>query len=80
MNLPALDEHQIADILEKGAVHSGTPFETGMAGAVAADLCEVGRCRAFDVQLTVRAIVDLKVGALRRYRRSGGPTPCRTPG
>jgi HEAT repeat protein len=73
MSLPPLDEHQVADILEKGAVHSGTPFESGMAGAVAADLCDQGRrCRAFDLQLTVRAIADLKIGALRRYRRSGG--------
>ncbi len=72
MTLPPLDEHQVSDILEKGAVHSGTPFEAGLAGAVAADLCEEKRSRGFDLQLTVRAIIDLRIGALRRYRRSGG--------
>ena len=54
-------------------MQSGTPFESGLAAAVAADLAEDGPCRAFDLQLAARAIVDLRLASLRRYRRSGGP-------
>jgi HEAT repeat protein len=32
-----------------------------------------GPCRPFDLQLAARAIVDLRLASLRRYRRSGGP-------
>ncbi|HEY7370701.1 MAG TPA: ATP-binding protein, partial [Polyangia bacterium] len=71
--LPPLGGAAIADILERSAVQSGTPFETGLAGAVAADLVRDGPCRAFELQLAVRAIVDLRLASLRRYRRSGGP-------
>ena len=35
--------------------------------------CRDGPCRPFDLQLVVRAIVDLRLASLRRYRRSGGP-------
>jgi HEAT repeat protein len=70
--LPRFKEAQAADILERGAVQSGTPFEKGLAAAVAADLCRDGPCRAIDLQWVVRAIVDLRLGSLRRYRRSGG--------
>ncbi len=70
--LPRLPEARVADILERSAVQSGTPFEPGLAAAVAADLCRAGPCRAIDLQITARAIADLRLGSLRRYRRSGG--------
>jgi len=70
--LPRLPEARVADILERSAVQSGTPFENGLAAAVAADLCRTGPCRAIDLQITARAIADLRLGSLRRYRRSGG--------
>ncbi len=70
--LPLFKEAQVADILERSAVQSGTPFEKGLAAAVAADLCHDGSCRAIDLQLVARAITDLRLGSVRRYRRSGG--------
>jgi len=70
--LPRLPQARVADILERSAVQSGTPFESGLAAAVAADLCRAGPCRAIDLQITARAIADLRLGSLRRYRRSGG--------
>src|SRR5579871_4194174 len=70
--LPRLPEARVADILERSAVQSGTPFENGLAAAVAADLCRAGPCRAIDLQVIARAIADLRLGSLRRYRRSGG--------
>ncbi|HTB58367.1 MAG TPA: HEAT repeat domain-containing protein, partial [Polyangia bacterium] len=70
--LPRLPEARVADILERSAVQSGTPFENGLAAVVAADLCRAGPCRAIDLQITARAIADLRLGSLRRYRRSGG--------
>ena len=70
--LPRLPEARVADILERSAVQSGTPFENGLAAAVGADLCRNGPCRAIDLQITARAIADLRLGSLRRYRRSGG--------
>ena len=73
MTLPSLTEAVIADIIERSAVQSGTPFEAGLAAAVAADLVRNGPCRPFDLQLAARAIVDLRLASLRRYRRSGGP-------
>src|SRR5262245_23347865 len=73
MTLAPLGEAAVAEILERTAVQSGTPFEAGLAAAVAADLVRDGPCRAFDLQLTARAIVDLRLASLRRYRRSGGP-------
>ena len=71
--LPRLPEAIVADILERSAVQSGTPFETGLAAAVAADLTREAPCRPLDMQLVARAIVDLRIASLRRYRRSGGP-------
>ena len=73
VTLPPLGEAQVADVLEKSAVQSGTPFQTGLATAVATGLCRDGPCRGIDLQLVVRAILDLRLGSLRRYRRSGGP-------
>src|SRR3954468_21308494 len=73
MTLAPLGEGAVADIIERGAVQSGTSFESGLAVAVAADLVKAGPCRPFDVQLVIRAIVDLRLASLRRYRRSGGP-------
>jgi HEAT repeat protein len=70
--LPRLLAARVADILERSAVQSGTPFETGLPAAVAADLCREGPCRAIDLQIAARAIADLRLGSLRRYRRSGG--------
>ncbi len=70
--LPLFKETQVADILERSAVQSGTPFEKGLAAAVAADLCRDGLCRAIDLQLVARAVADLRLGSVRRYRRSGG--------
>ncbi len=70
--LPSFKEAPAADILERSAVQSGTPFENGLAAAVAADLCRGGSCRAIDLQLVARAIIDLRLGTVRRYRRSGG--------
>ncbi|HVY41307.1 MAG TPA: HEAT repeat domain-containing protein [Polyangia bacterium] len=70
--LPKLSEAKTAEILERSAVQSGTPFESGLAAAVAADLCRDGPCRAIDIQIVARAIADLRLGSLRRYRRSGG--------
>jgi hypothetical protein len=70
--LPLFKEAQVADILERSAVQSGTHFEKGLAAAVAADLCHDGLCRAIDLQLVARAITDLRLGSVRRYRRSGG--------
>ena len=73
MTLTRFGEAVVADIIERTAVQSGTRFETGLAAAVAADLVREGPCRPFDIQLVVRAIVDLRLASLRRYRRSGGP-------
>ena len=73
VTLPRLPEPVVADILERSAVQSGTSFESGLAAAVAADLTREGPCRPLDMQLTARAIVDLRLASLRRYRRSGGP-------
>jgi hypothetical protein len=70
--LPRLPQARVADILERSAVQSGTPFENGLAAAAAADLCRAGPCRAIDLQIMARAIADLRLGSLRRYRRSGG--------
>jgi HEAT repeat protein len=70
--LPKLSEAKTAEILERSAVQSGTAFEKGLAAAVAADLCHDGPCRAIDIQIVARAIADLRLGSLRRYRRSGG--------
>jgi hypothetical protein len=70
--LPRLTEPKVAEILERSAVQSGTAFEKGLAAAVAADLCHDGPCRAIDIQVVARAIADLRLGSLRRYRRSGG--------
>ncbi len=70
--LPRLAEAKVAEILERSAVQSGTAFEKGLAAAVAADLCHDGPCRAIDIQIVARAIADLRLGSLRRYRRSGG--------
>jgi HEAT repeat protein len=72
MTLPPLTEAQCEEILEKNAVQSGTPFESGLASAVATDLTRDGPCRALDLELAARAIVVLRLGSLRRYRRSGG--------
>src|SRR5215471_16372029 len=60
MTLPRLSDAQCADILERTAVQSGTFFETGLATAVAADLCRDGPCRALDLQIAARAIVELR--------------------
>jgi HEAT repeat protein len=68
------DEATVTDILEKSAVQSGTPFQAGLAATVAGDLCKDGPCRGIDLQLVVRAIIDLRLGSMRRYRKSGGPT------
>jgi HEAT repeat protein len=73
MTLAPLPEATIADVIERSAVQSGTTFESGLAAAVAADLARERACRGFDLQLTARAIVDLRLATLRRYRRSGGP-------
>ena len=51
----------------------GRRSRAGLAAAVAADLVRDGPCRPFDLQLAARAIVDLRLASLRRYRRSGGP-------
>ena len=78
MTLPPLTEAAIADIIERSAVQSGTPFEAGLAAAVAADLVRNGPCRPFDLQLAARAIVDLQAGVAaplppqRRPRGSSG--------
>src|SRR6188768_4244878 len=73
LTLARLPEAVVADILERSAVQSGTSFESGLAAAVAADVTRDGPCRPLDMQLTARAIVDLRLASLRRYRRSGGP-------
>lgn len=70
--LPRLTEPKVAEILERSAVQSGTAFEKGLAAAVAAELCQDGPCRAIAIQILARAIADLRLGSLRRYRRSGG--------
>jgi HEAT repeat protein len=72
MNLPGLSQEQVSEILERTAIQSGTFFETGLAQAVAADLCRDGRCRPLDLQLVARAIVDLRLTSVRKYQRSGG--------
>src|SRR4051812_13520375 len=73
VTLPRFTEAIIADVIERSAVQSGTSFEAGLAAAVAADLVRDGPCRPFDLQLVARAVVDLRLASLRRYRRSGGP-------
>ena len=60
--LPKLSEAKTAEILERSAVQSGTAFESGLAAAVAADLCRDGPCRAIDIQIVARAIADLRLG------------------
>jgi HEAT repeat protein len=72
MTLPGLTQEQVSEILERTAIQSGTFFENGLAGAVAADLCRTERCRALDLQLVARAIVDLRLTSVRKYQRSGG--------
>src|SRR3954468_12266552 len=73
VTLPRFTEAIIADVIERSAGQSGTSFEAGLAAAVAADLVRDGPCRPFDLQLVARAVVDLRLASLRRYRRSGGP-------
>jgi hypothetical protein len=73
MTLAPLPEATVADVIERSAVQSGTTFESGLAAAVAADLARERACRPFDLQVTARAIIDLRLATLRRYRRSGGP-------
>ncbi|HEY6476684.1 MAG TPA: ATP-binding protein, partial [Polyangia bacterium] len=63
--LPRIAEAKIEEILERSAVQSGTPFENGLAAAVAGDLCRNGPCRAIDLQIVARAIADLRLGSLR---------------
>src|SRR5947207_7056436 len=46
--LPRIAEVKVEEILERNAVQSGTPFEKGLAAAVAGDLCRNGPCRAID--------------------------------
>jgi conflict system STAND superfamily ATPase/HEAT repeat protein len=70
--LPPFSERQVEEILERMAVQSGTSFEEGLASVVAADLCAARPARGADVQIAARAIVDLRLGTVRRYRRSGG--------
>jgi HEAT repeat protein len=72
MTLSGLAQAQVAEILERTAIQSGTFFENGLATAVAADLCRTGRCRPLDLQLVARAIVDLRLTSVRKYQRSGG--------
>jgi HEAT repeat protein len=72
MTLPGLSQEQVSEVLERTAIQSGTFFENGLAGAVAADLCSAGRCRPLDLQLVARAIVDLRLQSVRKYQRSGG--------
>jgi hypothetical protein len=74
LTVPPFDEATVTDILEKSAVQSGTPFEAGLPSTVAGDLCKDGPCRGIDLQLVVRAIIDLRLASTRRYRKSGGPT------
>jgi len=74
VTLGPLDQAAVTDVLEKGAVQSGTPFQAELPSAVAQDLCQRGPCLPIDLQLAVRAIVDLRLASLRRYRKSGGPT------
>jgi HEAT repeat protein len=72
MTLSGLAQAQVAEILERTAIQSGTFFEQGLATAVAADLCRAGRCRPLDLQLVARAIVELRYTSVRKYQRSGG--------
>ncbi len=72
MTISGLAQAQVAEILERTAIQSGTFFENGLATAVAADLCRTGRCRPLDLQLVARAIVDLRLTSVRKYQRSGG--------
>jgi HEAT repeat protein len=72
MTLPGLAQEQVSEVLERTAIQSGTFFESGLAGAVAADLCSAGRCRPLDLQMVARAIVDLRLSSVRKYQRSGG--------
>ncbi|HVZ71993.1 MAG TPA: HEAT repeat domain-containing protein [Polyangia bacterium] len=72
MTLGGLGQTEVAEILERTAIQSGTFFEAGLATAVAADLCRAGRCRPLDLQLVARAIVDLRLTSVRKYQRSGG--------
>jgi HEAT repeat protein/predicted ATPase len=72
MTLPGLTQEQVSEVLERTAIQSGTFFENGLAGAVAADLCSAGRCRPLDLQVVARAIVDLRLSSVRKYQRSGG--------
>jgi HEAT repeat protein len=72
MRLPPLDEAAVADILERTAIQSGTFFESGLAAAVAADLCRNGSCLPLDLQLVARGIVELRLTSVRKYHRAGG--------
>jgi HEAT repeat protein/DNA-binding MarR family transcriptional regulator len=72
MELPRLEEGQVIEILEQTALQTGTFFETGLAGIIAADLCRARPCLPADLQLVARTVVDLRLTSIRRYERSGG--------
>ena len=62
-------------------VQSGTPSRPGWPAAVAGDLCRDGPCRAIDLQLTARAIVDLRLASAaplppRAAARGGADWSC----
>lgn len=70
--LGRMPEADVAQVLEQTALHTGTFFEEGLAQTIAADLCRHGPCLPLDLQIVVRAVLDLRLTSLRRYERSGG--------
>ena len=70
--LPGLDETQATEILEETALNTGTFFEAGLAGLIAADLCKSGPCLPADLQIVATSALDQRLTTMRRYERSGG--------
>jgi len=70
--LTGLDETQTAEVLEETALNTGTFFEAGLAGVIAADLCRGGPCLPADLQIVAVSVIDQRLTTIRRYERSGG--------
>ena len=67
-----LDEAHAAEILEETALNTGTFFEAGLAGLIAADLCKNGLCLPADLQIVATTAIDQRLTTMRRYERNGG--------
>jgi HEAT repeat protein len=70
--LSGLDETHTIQILDETASATGTFFEAGLTGLIAADLCRNGPCLPADLQIVATSVVDQRLTTMRRYERNGG--------